>query len=347
MQLSAESLGRKLEADREASRIDPLWVIADNEPLLALEAADAIRKTARDLGYAERTVLTLSAGSDWSQIAEAVGAISLFSPERIIEVRLTSPAPGVKGTAALTALASQTLEGVCVIVSIPQADWRVTKAKWFQTLAGAGNHVSCEPISKAALPAWIRKRLQDAGLAIEADALRFFAEQTEGNLLAADQEIRKLALLHEAGKPVTLEDVHSCVLDNSRFDFTAVSTAAMLGDGARACRAIEGLRAEYDTSQVMPILLFAFSEDIRKMIALRSRLDAGEAAASAVRALRIFPREKAAAVTQGAKRLSSAKLRNALAVCADIDKLYKGIAVPERDSDPWTELKSVAAFLSR
>ena len=347
MLLNADTLARKLEADRAASRIDPLWVIADNEPLLALEAADAIRKTARGLGYAERTVLALAGNSDWSQIAEAVGAVSLFSPQRIIEIRLASPAPGVKGTAALASLAGMPLEGVCVTVSIPQADWRVTKAKWFQTLAAAGHQVACDPVSRAALPAGIRKRLQAAGLSIEADALRFFSEQTEGNLLAADQEIRKLALLHGTDRPVTLEDIQSCVLDNSRFDFTAVSAAAMLGDGARACRAIEGLRAEFDTSQVMPILLFAFSEDIRKMIALRARIDAGENAQAAAKALRIFPREKAAAVIQGAKRLSAPKLKNALSVCADIDKLYKGLDVPGRDSDPWTELKSVAAFLSR
>lgn len=347
MLLSPEALQRKLASDLKASRIDPLWVIADNEPLLAQEAADAIRGAARTLGYAERTVLALAGNSDWNQLSEAVGEISLFSPLRIIEVRLATPSPGIKGTAALAALASQPLEGVCVIVSVPQADWRVTKAKWFSGLAAAGNQVSCEPVPRSSLPAWIQKRLSAEGLSIEPEALRLFADQTEGNLLAAAQEIRKIALLHEADGPVTLVEVESSVLNNSRFDIGSVSLAAMLGDAGRACRAIEGIRAEFDTSQAMPILLFAFSEDIRKMIALRSRIDAGQNPQAAVRELRIFPREKAAAVTQGAKRLSAAKLKNALSVCADIDRLYKGLSVKDRDSDPWTELKSVASFIAR
>ena len=146
---------------------------------------------------------------------------------------------------------------------------------------------------------------------------------------------------------MTLAEVQAGVLDSSRFDVAAVSMSAMLGDAGRACRAIEGLRAEFGSSQAMPVLLFNFSEDIRRMIAMRARLDAGENPQQAARALRIFTQEKAAAVIQGARRLSAAKLRNALSVCADIDKLSKGLEVSGRDSDPWIELKSVAAFIAR
>lgn len=347
MRFSSAALSPKLAAQKKAGAVDPLWLIADREPLLAQEAADAIRAAARAAGCSERRVLVLGAGSDWRQLAEAVGETSLFSERRIIEARLSAPSPGVRGAAALEQLAQTPLPGLCVMVSVPQADWRVAKTQWFRALAAAGNLVDCDPVARAQLPAWLGRRLKGEGLEATEEALRCLADQTEGNLLAAAQEIRKLALLHDSEGPVTLEEVEASVLDNSRYDVATVSTSAMLGDGARACRAIEGLRGEFTTSQVMPILLYTFSEDIRRMIALRSRLDQGENAQAAARELRIFPREKAAAVIAGAKRLSTAKLRNALVVCADIDQIYKGLEVPGRDSDPWIELKSVAAFLSR
>ena len=347
MQLASASLAARLKEEAAQGALSPLWVIADNEPLLAQEAADEIRAAARTLGYAEREVLTMKPAGDWSEISRAVGGMSLFSELKIIEVRLQGPSPGVKGAEALTGLAAMPLEGVCVIVSVPEADWKVAKLKWFQALGAAGNVVKCEPVRREQLPGWLKSRLSGAGLRIEADALALLAEQTEGNLLAASQEVRKLALLHEGEGPVTLSEVQSCVLDNSRFDLSDISMAAMAGDAARASRAIEGIRSAFDTSQAMPLIMYTLLEDISRMLQLRVRIDAGEPPRTALRAMRVFPFEKADAVLAGATRLSAARLRNALSVCADIDKLYKGLRVPDRDSDPWTELKSVVTFLAR
>ena len=49
---------------------------------------------------------------------------------------------------------------------------------------------------------------------------------------------------------------------------------------------------------------------------------------------------------KAARRLTVKKLCGALSVCADIDRLVKGLSVPKRDSDPWIELKSVVLFLA-
>lgn len=267
-----------------------------------------------------------------------------------MEVRLASPSPGTRGSAALAALGSTPIDpgAVIVIVTVPEADWRVRKSKWFKELTSGAVLVSCDPVPIASFPSWLRARLKSEGLSADDETMRFLAEQTEGNLLAASQEVRKLSLLHEGSTPLTLEEVQSSVLDNSRFDFASVGIAAMKGDAARACRAIEGIRAEFDQSAALPLLMYLFSENIRKMIAVRHHMDAtGQTAQSAARELRIWPRDIADAVASGAARLSSRKLENALTVCADIDRIYKGIPVPSRDTDPWVELKSVAAFIAR
>ena len=198
MQFASTALPARLKSETARGALSPLWIIADNEPLLAQEAADAIRAAARSLGYAERDVLTLTkAASDWSEIGRAVGGMSLFSDLKIVEVRVSGASVGVKGAEALAELAATPLDGVCVIVSVSGADWKVAKAKWFAALAGAGNVVKCEPVRREQLPAWLQKRLADEGLRIAPDALALLADQTEGNLLAASQEVRKLALLHE------------------------------------------------------------------------------------------------------------------------------------------------------
>ena len=100
-QLSSASLGPRLASDAKRGGIAPLWVIADEEPLLALESADAIRAAARGLGYEEREVLTLSANSDWNQISVAVAAISLFAAKKIVESVLQVPPPAPVGARRL------------------------------------------------------------------------------------------------------------------------------------------------------------------------------------------------------------------------------------------------------
>ena len=49
---------------------------------------------------------------------------------------------------------------------------------------------------------------------------------------------------------------------------------------------------------------------------------------------------------RAARRLKPQRVAAALAVCADIDRISKGIPVPGRDSNPWIELKSVCLFLA-
>ena len=215
-QLSSASLGPRLTSAAKRGGIAPLWVIADEEPLLALESADAIRSAARGLGYEEREVLTLSSNSDWNQISVAVAAISLFASKKIVEIRLASPSPGIRGSAALSALGSTPIDpgAVIVIVTVPEADWRVRKSKWFKELTSGAVLVSCDPVPIASFPSWLRARLKSEGLSADADAMRFLAEQTEGNLLAASQEVRKLSLLHVGKEPLTLEEVQSSVIDN-------------------------------------------------------------------------------------------------------------------------------------
>ncbi len=96
-------------------------------------------------------------------------------------------------------------------------------------------------------------------------AAQLLAERVEGNLFAADQEIKRLALT-ASGREVDAAEVLESVANNSRFDVFGLADAVLAGDAIRAFRILSGLRAE----GVAPVLVsWALSRDI----ALLARLD--------------------------------------------------------------------------
>jgi len=92
----------QLEAQLSKS-LASVYVIHGDEPLLALEAADAIRSAARNQGCEEREVFTAERGFDWSELAQAGASQSLFGGRKIIELRIPSGKPGTQGAAAIQA----------------------------------------------------------------------------------------------------------------------------------------------------------------------------------------------------------------------------------------------------
>src|SRR5690606_20393160 len=95
----------------------------------------------------------------------------------------------------------------------------------------------------AELPRWIGQRLSSRGLRADAQATAMLAERVEGNLLAAAQEVDKLALLHP-GATLDAATMQSLVADSARYDIFGLVDAALAGDAAHALRILAGLRGE-------------------------------------------------------------------------------------------------------
>ena len=195
MLLKAEQLAAHLERE-----LRPLYVLYGDEPLLVLEAADAIRARARNAGYSEREVLTVLPQFDWGQLLAAGGNLSLFGDRKLIDLRIPTGKPGKEGSAALQQWCQHLSPDNLLLVTLPELDWREEKAAWFTALANAGVAVKLNAPPLAELPGWIAGRLRRQQQSAEPDSLKFIAERVEGNLLAAHQEIQKLALLYPAGK---------------------------------------------------------------------------------------------------------------------------------------------------
>lgn len=342
MQLRGDALAGVLARSARGQPLPPVFAVASDEPLLALEAQDAIRATARSQGYSEREVLNADARFDWSRLIAAAQGISLFGDRKIVEVRLPTGKPGTVGAAALEQHAASAHEGVLTIVALPRLDRRAKEARWVSALERAGVLVEIESIERARLPKWIGERLARRKQRAAPAALEFIADRVEGNLLAAHQESEKLALLYPPGE-LTLENVTDAVLNVARYDVFQLPTAMLAGDAARIGKTMAGLQAE---GEAIPLVLWAITEELRTLLRVKAQVDAGRPFSAAARENRLWgPREKLA--ERALARLTVDTLSQALQRAADIDRLAKGLHAPTADADAWLELTQLALAVAR
>lgn len=319
----------------KSNTLAPFWLVTGSEELLMIESGDCLRHRAKELGYTDRQVLEMNGKSDWSQLADAAASIGMFDDLKFLEVRLASDRPGVRGTKAIVEYLDTPVEGVVTLFTIPRPDWQGVKAAWWKKLLEYCTVVDCDPIERRALPTWLAERMKRNGQSAAPEVLDAFADLVEGNLLAAKQEVEKLALLFPAGE-VTREQIEASVGNCSRYTTEALFESICKGDPARAARIVDGLEAQ---GEVFPLLLMVLTSQLRNLIKLRTGIDQG---LKFVKGVFNTP-----TLSAGARRIPIKRLEAALLVLADIDRIAKGLAVADRDSDPWIELKSVCLFLAR
>ena len=321
MALRAEQLEAQLE-----KTLAPLYVIHGDEPLLALEAADAIRAAARRSGHAEREVLQVERGFDWSALTHAGASLSLFGGAKIVELRIPSGKPGTEGAAAIVDYCARAASEIVTIVSLPRLDRASQGSAWFRALADAGTVVDVFSIERARLPAWIGARLARQGQRAAAEVLEFIADRVEGNLLAAHQEVQKLALLAPRGE-LSLEAVREAVTNVARYDAFDASAALLTGDTSRYARVIAGLHNE---GEAPTLVLWAIAEDLRALARVQDGLRAGRPLEQLLRENRVWGARQNA-LRAGVRRIARGAIDRAIRRAAEIDRAIKGVA----KTDPW------------
>ncbi len=325
--------------DQLARGLAPLYVVVGDEPLAAQEACDAIRAAARAAGYGERNVYTVLGRYNWQSIFSAGDNLSLFAERRLTEIRVPSGKPGIDGAKALETYAAKLPADTLTLISLPGLDWKAMKSRWFTTLAAAGMVVEARPLERSQLPAWIERRLARQGLRAERAALEFLADQVEGNLLAAQQEIDKLALLLPPGT-VTLADVEHAVVDVSRLEADALADALYAGDGARFAQIVVDLK---DAGEAVPAILWQVSSAVQLLLRLKLAIEQGNSLAGLMRTLWGRDKQRAPQIERALKRLDLTRIEAALADLALVDRQAKGL---ERVGDPWDTLLRMGLTLA-
>ena len=324
MKISTEDLPQHLKKG-----LGSLYIVHGEALLLAIEAADAIRAAARDAGYSEREVIIVEQHFKWAELRNSAQSMSLFADRKVIDLRISSGKPGVEGAQALQDHCETLNPDTLTLISLPKLEGTALKSKWFAALEQHGTVISANEVSLAALPEWIAARLKQQGQSAEADTLSFLAQRVEGNLLAAFQEIQKLALLFPA-VPLSFDQVKNSVMDVARYDVFKLSEAMLAGDVERYVRILDGLRGE-GTATVL--ILWAIAEDIRALAKVSRAMQQSGNLASALRDARLWG-AKQKLVERAVRRFTPAFAERALRQAAQIDKLVKGL----RQGDVWDEL---------
>ena len=318
MKLTPDALNGHL-----AERLLPAYLISGDEPLLSGEAADAVREHARAAGFTEREVHFIERAADWAEVRAAAAALSLFGSRRLLEIRMASAKPGVAGNAALVALLTLRDPDTLFLILAPRLDRDAQNADWVRALEARGAWVTLWPVAPERLVGWLQARAHRLGLHPSAAALEILATRSEGNLLAAHQELQKLALAGYSGT-ITPEVMLASVADSARFDVFQLGEATLAGDSARALRMLAGLRAEGTEAT---LVLWALTKAARDLWAARAGGQAGGWGRSS------------AALAQGARRASRLPFAALARRAERADRMIKG----RLPGEPWDELALLAA----
>lgn len=330
----------RIDANQLAAHLQrglgPLYVIVGDEDLLRLEAVDRIVAVARKQGYAEREVFTVEPHFDWQALLVSGNSLSLFAAKRIIELRVPQGKTGPDGSAVLQRYAARLPDDAVTIITLPRLDRSGQNSEWFSALAEAGSVIAAEPVTREQLPHWIRQRLAVNKQEADEPTLAFLVERTEGNLLAARNEVEKLALLFPAGQ-LDADQVRQAVMDVARFDVFDLAAAMLIGDAKRFRRTLEGLQQE---GEAAPLILWSLCNELRPLAALLAGSDAGRPLSDLMREHRVWgPRQ--GPMQRAVRRLRLPQVHRAIAQAAAVDRTIKGVAA----GDAWQGLLELGLSL--
>ena len=314
---------RQVEANLKKG-LGRLYTVHGPEALLALEAADRIREAVRRDGATEREVYFAEPGVDWSRLGATASNLSLFASKRLVEIRIPTGKPGTEGSKAIVAWCARLPDDAITLVFLPELDWQQMKSSWFGALEATGVVVEARSVTRDELPDWLAERLSRQGQRANVETLEWLADQVEGNLLAAKQEVEKLSLLLPKGE-VTLESIREAVTDVARFERDTLLEAIHAGDSPRIARVIESLEAEGEPA---PLLLWTLTEELRLMMALT----AGQ------RPRRFLPPERMSALQKTARAHGIATFDRELLRAHRIDRMIKGVEM----GNPWESMIDLA-----
>ena len=332
MRLRPGQLGAAL-----AQGLAPVYFISGDEPLQLGEAADAVRQAARNSGYDNREVFSVETGFIWSEFTASAGAMSIFSDQKIIDLRIPSGKPGKEGSKAIMDYCERLPEDTLLLITAGKLAGSALKTRWFQTLDKAGVVIQVWPLEGHDLIQWLQQRMQSKGLQVEKEGLKILASRLEGNLLAAAQEIEKLYILFGSGK-LSIQQILDAVSDSSRYDVFNLVDSVLSARLDRTVKVLQGLQAE---AIAAPVVLWALTREARMLLTIKIALGQGANKESMFRKYQVWDKRKRL-VNAALDRLTVKQLERVLLLSAEVDRQIKG----EQTGDPWETMLSVCLVFS-
>ncbi len=314
----------------------PVYFVYGDEPLLADESCQAIRKAALDQGYDERVRLNVETGFDWSSLLAKASALSLFSSRKLIELSMPGGKPGAEGSAALISYAQSPPQDSILLIQSGRLDAATRRRKWYMALDKAGVTVQTTTPDARQFPEWIQQRLKKHGLRADRESVSALAVTNEGNLLACDQEIRKLALLHPDGQ-LTMDRLRESLADNARYNLFNFVDVCLSGNVIKAVRMLRSMRAQGEEAI---LVVWALAREVRSLMRISAALAKGQPENVVFKQNGIW-QNRMPAVRSALQRTAAADWHKRHVEVARLDRIVKG-AEP---GNIWIEIETFIARL--
>jgi len=296
-----------------------LVLLSSDEPLLIRDYLDATRKAFRVAGFEDIQTLYVEQGFDWVEQSSSSN-MSLFSLQSLKIYQFYSAKPGVSGAKGIAELCEQDNPDEVIILVMPKLDTKAKNSAWCKKVKQAGLLVELKPVYANQLTAWITQRAQSKALNLSPDAARFLADRTEGNLLAADQELEKLLLLFPAGEQLSLDNIATSAANQARFSQYDLADCCLNGDYKRAVKIYNNQRAEGVANLT---LLNVLKTSLDVVSRVKHVVNDAQKLAKLWLQLRVWDSKKRMYL-QAANRLSVDHINDLMQQCALVDRLEKG-----------------------
>jgi DNA polymerase III subunit delta len=313
------------------------WLSGD-EPLQMRDCSDLVRSTCRAAGFSDRIQFEVDNQFNWQQLLSENSSMSLFSDKKLIELHLKSSKLDDTARKALAEYLDTASSDNLLLLISPRIEAATTKTQWFGKLESRLMLVQIYAVERDKLPGWINQRMRNYGLGADASAVQLLADRVEGNMLAADQEIEKLALLFGEGAQLSSEHIARSVADSARYNVFGLIDACLAGNSSKALKTLQRLRQE---GQEVLMLNAMLGKELRQLITMKNEVQRGARIEDVLQRHHVWKNRQA--MTRAAlTRLSAARLDDMLGLLRQIDLAVKGM-----DSRPaWLLMDQLCLQLS-
>jgi DNA polymerase-3 subunit delta len=330
MRIRSEQLAQHL-----TKQLLPIYLISGDEPLLVQQATDLIKKTAKSADHQDHQIFHVDKQFDWNLILNETESLSLFGDKKLLDIRLPNAKPGDQGAKILQNLCATSHPDNLILITSGKLDKASLNRNWAKAIDQIGAIIQIWPVSMEQFPNWLKQNLANEGLPSSPDVIEIIASKTEGNLLAASQEISKLKLLSDS-QTLTLAEIRDSIADSTRYDVFTLCDECLKGKTAHSLKILSGLKEE----GIEPtLILWAFTRDVRTLLELRHN---PTNANNVFRKQRIFGTHQNL-LRQHSPRYTPENIYQMLRICHQADLTIKGL----HKSSFWELMTDLIILLTR
>ena len=308
----------------------PVWLVFGDEPWQKKDSLTKIRRSYEQQGFNEIIRFSSDSSFDWQQLIDEYQSMSLFASQRIIEVEFTTTKVGDNGNKMLFQLSefiekNSAYQDVLFIFHGPKLDSPSANRKWFKALVQLGCYLPLYDIEVHDLPQWLKNQASILNLNLTPELSSLLITLCEGNLLALEQELKKLSLLfpndqaHTQNQVITLADAENIVTKQAKFNPFQLMDALLQGHCKKCILILDQLQQEGTaTGQIIWII----HKELNQLYAMLSQCAQGKTTNDVIKAYRIWDKRKAIYL-HALKHSNLRNVKRALSRLPDIDLINK------------------------